>query len=244
VVLGLFFEPAPARVLSVPLGYVTFMDHHRRLLALLFLVLTLLAGIGLILDFFQETATIRQDYQRIEDAGLGLTPFEVDLAKSRCSNDQLKRVFAMYSQDNTLVTQIIYTFADGSTKIEATPEGIQFPSFLSLASEEQRPQRATVLLKTVGSERTLALAEELEDLLQRRIGPQEHPYVTGSVPLYCRGQQQLFTTLLSSFAGAFIPISLVMGIALRSWYYAILALVPNECGDSDRGQYRLWYCRG
>ena len=45
--------------------------------------------------------------------------------------------------------------------------------------------------------------------------------------LRCRGQKQLFTTLLTSFAGAFIPISLVMGLALRSRYYAILAIIPN-----------------
>ena len=235
LVLGLFFEPAPSRVLRLPAGYVAFMDRHRTRLALVFLSLTLLTGGGffrletgsLILDFFQKTATIRQDYTRIEAAGLGLTPFEVDLAQSQLCSEALKELFTRYSQQNPLVTQVIYTFADGATKIEATPQGISFPSFLALGTEKQRPQRATVLLKTVGSEQTLDMAEELEQLLQQGIGPQDHPYVTGSVPLYCRGQRQLFTTLLSSFAGAFIPISLVMGVALRSWYYALLAIIPN-----------------
>ncbi|MGD9950935.1 MAG: RND family transporter [Desulfobulbus sp.] len=235
IILGLFFEPAPCRALILPQSYVAFMDRNRIALAFCFLILTALAGIGisrlqtgsLILDFFEDTAKIRQDYQQIESAGLGLTPFEVDLEQSKLSNKELQQVFADYAQANPVVTQVLYAFADGSTLIEATAQGLRFPNLLSLATSQQRPQRATVLLKTVASEPTLALAEDLEALLQKRIGAQTHPYVTGSVPLYCRGQKQLFTTLLTSFASAFIPISLVMGLALRSWYYAILAIIPN-----------------
>ncbi len=235
IILGLFFEPASCRALRLPQSYVRFMDGHRTALSALFLLLTLLAAVGitrlqtgsLILDFFVDNAKIRQDYRQIEDAGLGLTPFDVDLAQNHLSNETLRQVFADYTKANPLVTQILYAFADGSTMIEATEQGIRFPSFLGLATSEQRPERATVMLKTVASEPTLALAEQLETLLQKRIGPRSQPYVTGSVPLYCRGQKQLFNTLLTSFAGAFIPISLVMGLALRSWYYAILAIIPN-----------------
>jgi predicted RND superfamily exporter protein len=235
IVLGLFFEPAPCRAVPLPQGYVAFMARHRLPLAGLFLVLIVLSGVGisrlqtgsLILDFFQETAQVRDHYQQIENGGLGLTPFEIDLADSQLSNEALRAVLAEYAGNNPEITQVLYTFGDGTVISEATEHGARFPALLSLDTMDQRPQRATVLLRTVASEPTLALAEELETLLQQRIGPQPHPYVTGSVPLYCRGQQQLFTSLLTSFASAFVPISLVMGLALRSWYFAILAIIPN-----------------
>jgi predicted RND superfamily exporter protein len=235
ILLGLFFEPAPCRAIPLPQGYVAFMALHRLPLAGVFLVLILLAGMGisrlqtgsLILDFFAETATVRQHYQQIENAGIGLTPFEVDLEHSTLSNEQLRQVFQEYARSHSEVTQVVYTFADATVIGEATEHGAQMPAILSLDSMQERPQRATVMLKTVASEPTLALAESLEALLQQRIGQQPHPYVTGSVPLYCRGQKQLFSSLLTSFANAFVPISLIMGLALRSFYFAILAIIPN-----------------
>ena len=235
VVLGLFFEPAPCRAIPLPPGYVGFMARHRLRFAGLFLVLIVLSGVGLsrlqtgslILDFFQDTAQVRHHYQEIENGGLGLTPFEIDLAGNRLANGQLRAVFAEYAGTNPEITQVLYTFADGTVIAEATEHGARFPTLLTLDTMDQRPERATVLLRTVASEPTLALAEELETLLQQRLGPQPQPYVTGSVPLYCRGQRQLFTSLLTSFASAFVPISLVMGLALRSWSFALLAIIPN-----------------
>lgn len=235
ILLGLFFEPAPCRAIPLPKGYVAFMARHRLPLAGVFLVLILLAGLGisrlqtgsLILDFFADTATVRQHYQQIENAGLGLTPFEVDLEQSRLSNEQLRAVFNEYASAHSEVTQVVYTFADATVIGEASVHGAQLPALLSLGNMAERTQRATVMLKTVASEPTLALAESLEALLQQRIGQQPHPYVTGSVPLYCRGQKQLFSSLLTSFANAFVPISLIMGLALRSFYFAILAIIPN-----------------
>lgn len=235
IVLGLFFEPAPCRAIPLPQGYVAFMARHRLSLAGVFLVLILLAGMGisrlhtgsLILDFFSATATVRQHYQQIENAGLGLTPFEIDLEQSRLSNAQLRHVFQEYANAHSEVTQVVYTFADGTIIGEASEHGAKLPALLDLESMAKRPQRATVMLKTVASEPTLALAESLEGLLQQRLGQHPHPYVTGSVPLYCRGQQQLFSSLLTSFANAFVPISLIMGLALRSFSFALLAIIPN-----------------
>lgn len=235
IVLGLFFEPAPCRAIPLPDSYVPFMARNRLPLAGLFLILIVLAGVGinrlqtgsLILDFFQDTAHVRQHYLQIENGGLGLTPFEIDLANNRLSNGQLRAVLAEYARSNPEITQVLYTFADGTVVSEATVHGARFPTLLSLDTMDQRPQRATVLLRTVASEPTLALAEHMEAFLQQSLGPQQQPYVTGSVPLYCRGQQQLFTSLLTSFASAFVPISLVMGLALRSFHFAILAIIPN-----------------
>jgi len=47
------------------------------------------------------------------------------------------------------------------------------------------------------------------------------------VPLDTRGQREMFTTLVSTFGLAFLSVSLVMGLALRSLRLAILAIIPN-----------------
>ena len=235
VLLALFFEPAPCRSITIPDTLVTFMARHRLALTGIFLLLSVLAAVGisrlntgsLILDFFKENAVVRQNYQQIENAGLGLTPFEVDLAGSTINNGDLQAVFTDFAHDNPVITQMLYYFADGTVISDSTANGARFPKLLSLSKMEKRPERATVLLKTLASEPTLALSENLELVLQQRLGPQKQPYVTGSVPLYCRGQQQLFSSLLTSFANAFFPISLVMGLALRSVHFAILAIIPN-----------------
>ena len=235
ILLGLFFAPAPCRAIPLPQGYVGCMARHRPGFAGLFAVLIVLSGVGisrlqtgsLILDFFQENAQVRGHYQQIENGGLGLTPFEIDLAGNHLANGQLRGVLADYGRSHPEVTQVLYTFTDGTVIAEATGHGARFPALLTLDTMDQRPERATVLLRTVASEPTLALAEDLETLLQQRLGPRPQPYVTGSVPLYCRGQRQLFTSLLTSFANAFVPISLIMGLALRSWSFALLAIIPN-----------------
>ena len=85
IILGLFFEPSSCRGLRLPQSSVAFMDRNRLVLSSRFLLMILVAGVGisrlqtgsLILDFFEEKAQIRRDYQQIENAGLGLTPFVV-----------------------------------------------------------------------------------------------------------------------------------------------------------------------
>ncbi len=235
ILLALFFEPSPGRNLTMPDTMVLFMARNRRLLTGVILALCLLAAVGisrmntgsLILDFFEEKAVVRQNYQAIEGAGLGLTPFEIDLATSNKDKAELQTILDTFAAANPVVTQILYSFADGMVIATSTANGAHLPMPLSLAEMDERPQRATILLKTLASEPTLALSEELEDFLQRHLGAQAHPYVTGSVPLYTRGQQRLFSSLLTSFASAFIPISLVMGLALRSVHFGILAILPN-----------------
>jgi len=235
ILLALLFEPAPCRTIAIPDSIVAFMARNRLPLTGIFLLLSLLAAMGisrlntgsLILDFFKDKAVVRQNYQQIENAGLGLTPFEIDLAGSTINNGDLQAVLGEFAKDNSVITQILYYFDDGTVITDSTENGARFPRLLTLSKMEKRPERATVLLKTLASEPTLALSEKLEAVLQQRLGPQKQPYVTGSVPLYCRGQQRLFSSLLTSFANAFFPISLVMGLALRSFHFAILAIIPN-----------------
>ena len=65
ILLALFFEPAPCRPITIPDTIVTFMARNRLPLTGIFLLLSLLAAVGisrlntgsLILDFFEENAS-------------------------------------------------------------------------------------------------------------------------------------------------------------------------------------------
>ena len=235
ILLPLFFTTRRKKPLTIPVDLALRLSRHRLLLLGLFLLVSVGAGLGLgrlqvgslILDFFSEQAVVRQDYQSIEGAGLGLTPFEVDLAASTVSNEKLQGLMASYSALHPEITHIFYSFAGGAFITASTACGMQLPMALTFADMDKRPQRLTLLLRTLASEPTLALAENLEAYLQHGLGRQSQPYVTGSVPLYTRGQKRLFTALISSFGFAFLAISLIMGLALRSLHYGLLAIIPN-----------------
>jgi predicted RND superfamily exporter protein len=91
----------------------------------------------------------------------------------------------------------------------------------------QQVERLTILIKTISSEATLTIADEMETFFQSHLGTSATPYVTGSVPLYTRGQKELFSSMLQSFSVAFLAISLLIGLLLRSVKMGLIAMVPN-----------------
>jgi hypothetical protein len=235
ILLPLFFRVEQRRPVVLSPVRADVLNRHRFLLLALFLLATVVACFGLarlstgslILDFFSEDAVVRRNYQTIEGAGLGLTPFEIDLAASRATNTELQEILISYAASRPVISHIFYYFAGGEVVTASMATGLPLPKLITLADMAARPQRATVLMRTLASEPTLAMAEDLEDFLQQGLGPRPQPYVTGSVPLYTRGQQALFSSLLNSFAFAFLAISVIMGLALRSLRYGLLAIIPN-----------------
>lgn len=235
ILLPFFFKASSRKPVNIPQTMAGVLNRYRFPLIALFLLATLTALGGLtrlskgslILDFFSKGAVVRQSYQAIEGAGLGLTPFEIDLAGSAVSNEEIQVILARYAASHPVISHIFYYFESGEVITSSTESGLRLPMALTFADMEERPQRVTLLLKTLASEPTLAMAEDLEEYLQNTFGSQDYPYVTGSVPLYTRGQKALFSSLLNSFAFAFVTISLIMGLALRSWRYGLLAIIPN-----------------
>ncbi len=235
ILLPLFFRAAGRKPVSISGTMAAVLDRHRLMLMSFFLISTLLACFGLarlstgslILDFFSKEAVVSKNYQAIEGAGLGLTPFEVDLAGSKVSNPELQHLMALYADSHPVISHIFYYFESDEVITTSTSTGLQLPMALAFTDMAARPERATLLLKTLASEPTLALAEDLEAYLQGNLGRRPQPYVTGSVPLYTRGQKALFSSLLNSFAFAFLSISVIMGLALRSLRYGLLAIIPN-----------------
>ncbi len=180
-----------------------------------------------ILDFFSGESPVRRDYQAIEGAGIGLTPIELDLVNTRQSNRAIEKNMALLAEANPEITHILYTFPSGLVVPKATRQGAEFLTMADLDFMLEDISRITLLTRTMASEKTLELVNKVETFCQLCFGPRKLPYITGSVPLYTRGQKTLFATLVSSFSAAFLAISLVMGCVLRSWKLGLLAILPN-----------------
>lgn len=211
------------------------LQRHRLPMLGLFAAALVMAVFGLIrlktgsviLDFFYPSAEVHRNYEAIESAGIGLTPFEIDLEGYDKDNDTLNQALLSWAQTEPLVTHFIFFFPAGQVFIQTVGEGLQLPTPSQLQYITSPAKRVTVLLKTVSSEKTLQLAEQLNRHLEKNLGRLASPYITGSVPLYTRGQQALFSSMASSFSFAFISVSLVIGIALKSWRYGAIAILPN-----------------
>ncbi len=180
-----------------------------------------------ILDFFTPDSVVHNDYQTIEHAGIGLTPLEIDLGKSRFSNREIEKNMSLLADARPEITHILYGFASGLVIPKATDHGARFNTLADLDFMLENVNRITLLTRTLASEKTLDLVDRIETFCQLHFGVRRLPYVTGSVPLYTRGQKKLFSSLVASFSVAFISISLIMGVVLRSLRLGMLAIVPN-----------------
>lgn len=212
-----------------------FLRQHPRQLLTLSLIFTIMAlgtlhlsRVSFILDFLEESFPARIDHLKIEKAGLGLTPLEVDLEGVVLPSGGIYSLVSELSQNESITHFLLYFVnSPNHFKAIATANGAEFDSPLLPGQGSDTVSRVTILTKTLASEKTLALADATERLLQQRLGPRSKPYITGTVPLFTKGQEQLFTTLIRSFSLAFISISVVIGLMLRSVRLGGLAIIPN-----------------
>ncbi len=234
ILLPVLFCPQTRVQIKISRNFTAFLARFRFPVLGFFLLAAVLAGTGihrleigsLILDFFPVNSEVRNNYKTIENKGLGLTLFEVDLAPGNLPFQQVKQIMTDYMALHPEITHTLYFFPNGIVIPVSGKNGIKFPN-LSFNLAQNTPQRLTILLKTLTSERTLELADELEGYLQDNLKNRKNPYVTGAVPLYTRGQKRLFVSLVRSFTFAFLSVSIIMGISLRSPYLGLLAIIPN-----------------
>ncbi|SDP08580.1 efflux RND transporter permease subunit [Desulforhopalus singaporensis] len=235
VLLPIYFRPAPRQPYRIPQSLARMLFGFRYLLLLVFFFCCVGGSLGvarlgvgtLILDFFADNSEVRNNYQAIEGVGLGLTPFEVDLEGCRADKMRIHKTLHEFASSYPVVTHFLYFFPSGQVVTEAAPNGLEIDSAQQYSYTLAAPHRVSVLLRTLSSEDTLKLADELDQYLKKNLGALSHPYVTGAVPLYVRGQRALFDSLLKSFGFAFFSISFIIGMALRSIRYGLLAIIPN-----------------
>ncbi len=233
LLIPLFLKPIQLnKKTQLPEGMVQLLLQKKTIIFVFLLLSILATGVGisrlqkgsLILDFFTDKATIRQDYTKIETAGIGLTPIEVDFHKQPASPKTLTPLLQQLITTHPEITHF-FLFRTGQT-----------PQIISLAARILAPppvaaqepvERMTILIQTVSSEKTLHIADTLEEFFTNQLGATNTPYITGSIPLYTRGQKELFSSMLSSFTVAFLSISLLIVLLFRSLKMGFIAMVPN-----------------
>jgi predicted RND superfamily exporter protein len=241
LLLPLFSQASPATPVVPPakqenlLGQIIIGHKNRILFAVAGLVALSIWGMlhlekgSFILAFFKPEAAISRDYRAIEQAGVGLTPLEIDLDDCPAQSRAIQQAMLTLAERHPEITHF-FSFYDESGKLAlpmATANGASLDTPLLPSLGLQTPIRFTILTRTLASEKTMRLVDAMETELQTLLGPKPTPYVTGTVPLYTRGQREMFTTLVSTFGLAFLSVSLVMGLALRSLRLAVLAIIPN-----------------
>nr|MDA3970671.1 hypothetical protein [Desulfobulbaceae bacterium] len=217
---------------SLPADFSQRLKTHRtKILITLGLTLILaLLGIArlqtgsLILEFFGPDSVVRTNYTAIEEKGIGLTPMEINLLDHQFSKPELEEPFRQLAALHPEISHFIFTMTDESQQVMSFGATFQVPD---LPMPPLAVSRVTLLMHTIPSEATLVLAAEVEDFLQRHLGKSRLPYITGSIPLYTRGQHELFRSMLQSFSLAFLTISLLIGLLLRSLKMAFIAIIPN-----------------
>ncbi|AGF77433.1 putative RND superfamily exporter [Desulfocapsa sulfexigens DSM 10523] len=233
ILVPVFLKPGSfSKRLVLPAGTSLFLFRKRRKILLALLLALLVAGFGigrlqkgsLILDFFTDNSVVRLNYQAIEDAGVGLTPIEIDLFRQPLFRSELDGHLKELAIQHPEITHYVYTMTNQSEQVVSLGATMLLPDFFS---SNQKVERLTILIKTISSEATLAIADEMEAFFQSNLGHSTTPYVTGSVPLYTRGQKELFSSMLQSFSVAFVAISLLIGLLLRSIKMGLIAMVPN-----------------
>ena len=241
LLLPLFSQGAGATPVVPPakqknlLGQIIIGHKNRILLGVAGLVVLSLWGMvhlekgSFILAFFKPEAAISRDYRAIEQAGVGLTPLEIDLDGCPAQSRAIQQAMLTLAARHPEITHF-FSFYDETGRLAlpmATANGASLDTPLLPSLGLQAPIRLTILTRTLASEKTMHLVDAMEGELQTLLGPKPTPYVTGTVPLYTRGQREMFTTLVSTFGLAFLSVSLVMGLALRSLRLALLAIIPN-----------------
>jgi len=233
ILIPLFVVPAAySRRIVLPSVLSPFLLRNKKTIFVALILSLLLAGVGidrlqkgsLILDFFTDNSEIRQNYQFIEDAGIGLTPIEVDLFGRELKRDVLDIHLKELSVTYPEISHFILTMENQSTQVISLGAKMLIPEFFM---KNLQVVRFTILIRTISSEETLSIADEMEVFFQNHLGIAENPYITGSVPLYTQGQKELFSSMLQSFSLAFLSISLLIGLLLRSFKLGLIAMVPN-----------------
>ena len=232
ILIPAFLRPAANPHFTLPRHFSETLARRKTLIYTILTIALFLGAIGLnrlhigslILEFFEPDSVVRIAYDQIEQSGIGLTPMEINLYNQTQTRNSLDEPLRQLATLHPEISHFIFTMQDGSAQIMNIGAVFKTPP---LDTPHLKVDRITILLETISSEATMDLVTTIETFLQDNLGASDIPYITGSVPLYTHGQQQLFGSMLRSFSVAFLTISLLIGFMLRSARMACVAMIPN-----------------
>ncbi len=91
----------------------------------------------------------------------------------------------------------------------------------------RRHARVVVMLKNIGSHPVLEFNQRAEQWLQQNTPAEMHGKGTGMDILFGRVTLRNITSMLGGAALGLVSVSLLLVLALRSWWYGLLSLLPN-----------------
>lgn len=193
--------------------------------------------------YFDDDARIRQDYEALAAAGLGLSTVELMLTGERLDGEaSLEAIDAFARQVEALpgarrVVGLPLFLREANwrvTKQDVVPRGSMLED--ALASEalagfvagEGRHQRLSVLIDHLDAAELDALYAAVRGVFAASLGAQGVTLeITGHHELVVHAQATLVETLLWSLLGTLLLIELIVMVALRSWRMALAALLPT-----------------
>ncbi len=88
--------------------------------------------------------------------------------------------------------------------------------------------RVTATVRDIGSMKMDVLLDSLRAEVAKIFdGDKFQVTITGTTPIFIKGNKYLINNLLTSLAIAFLVIAVLMGILFRSWRMVVISLVPN-----------------
>ncbi len=98
----------------------------------------------------------------------------------------------------------------------------------SLTDSTMQKTRITATVRDIGSLKMDILLDSLRADVQEIFDPERFEItITGTTPIFIRGNKYLINNLLTSLVIAFLIIAFIMGILFRSFRMVIISLVPN-----------------
>jgi predicted RND superfamily exporter protein len=91
---------------------------------------------------------------------------------------------------------------------------------------DNRWTRLSARVRAQSSSETLAMGERVRRFIRERF-PELRANVTGKALLYTGLQEEMAANTVSSFATAFLPITLVLTLVFRSLLVGVLSMIPN-----------------
>ncbi|MEM8899916.1 MAG: MMPL family transporter, partial [Bacteroidota bacterium] len=100
----------------------------------------------------------------------------------------------------------------------------------TLTDSLMQKTRVSSSIRDIGSLEMEALIDSVTNDIEDIFGTDTSRYkisITGTTPIFIKGNEYLINNLLTSLAIAFVIIAMIMGLLFRSWRMIVISLIPN-----------------